>query len=171
MNKAKKVRLIKPIPLTAEEFAPYGDVIEVCPDGDQKQINRGNTIRYHDLAQLQLTAKGGAPSVNIFRSTPLTRPIMIHQMERHPLSSQLFFPLGVNPYLVIVAPPGDFNPLEIRAFVAQPDQGVNYYPGVWHHYSLALNEPSDFLVIDRLGPGENCDEITLGPDDMVCVGY
>lgn len=96
-------------------------------------------------------------------------------MERHPLSSQLFFPLGDNPYLVVVAPQGEFDPQDIRAFVAQPNQGVNYHPGVWHHYSLALNEPSDFLVIDRLSPGErgneNCDEIAIGADNMVCVGY
>ena len=171
MTSALKVRLIKPVPLTAKGFILFGDVIEVGPNGDQKQINHGNTIRYHDLARLQLTAEGGAPSVNIFRSTPLTRPIMINQMERHPLSSQLFFPLGDQPYLIIVAPKGDFNPRELRAFVAQSHQGVNYHPGVWHHYSLALNEPSDFLVVDRLGPEGNCDEITLGQDDMVCVGY
>ena len=175
MKKVKKVRLIKPLPLTAEGFLPYGDVIEVDPDGEQKQINHGQTIRYNDLARLQLTADGGVPSVNIFRSIPLPRPVMIKQMERHPLSSQLFFPLGDNPYLVVVAPQGEFDPQDIRAFVAQPNQGVNYHSGVWHHYSLALNEPSDFLVIDRLGPGErgneNCDEIAIGADNMVCVGY
>ena len=70
MKKVKKVRLIKPLPLTAKAFLPYGDVIEVDPDGEQKQINHGQTIRYHDLARLQLTADGGVPSVNIFRSIP-----------------------------------------------------------------------------------------------------
>ena len=88
----RKVRLIKPTPLTAKAFAPYGDVIELR--GEQKNINNGNTVRYHDLAKLDLIAKGGKPSINIFRSTPLARPVVIHQMERHPLSSQLYFPLG-----------------------------------------------------------------------------
>lgn len=167
----KKVKLIKPVALTAKAFAPYGDVIEASQCHEQKNINHGNTVRYHDLAKLDLMAKDGGPSVNIFRSTPLTRPIMIHQMERHPLSSQLFFPLGDKAYLVVVAPKGNFNPKKIKAFLAEPDQGVNYHPGVWHHYSLALYDVSDFLVIDRLGPDENCEEVSLGNDELVCVGY
>lgn len=169
----RKVKLIKPTPLTAKAFAPYGDVIELR--GEQKNINNGNTVRYHDLAKLDLIAKGGKPSINIFRSTPLARPVVIHQMERHPLSSQLFFPLGDKAYLVVVAEKGDFNPKKIRAFLAQSNQGVNYHPGVWHHYSLALYEVSDFLVVDRLGPDEsyddNCEEILLGDEEQVCVGY
>lgn len=167
----KKVRLIKPVALTAKVFAPYGDVIELSPHNKQKNINHGNTVRHHDLARLDLTAKGGKPSINIFRSTPLTRPIMISQMERHPLSSQLFFPLGDKAYLVVVAAKGEFNSRKIRAFLAEPDQGVNYHAGVWHHYSLALYEVSDFLVIDRLGSEENCEEISLREDELVCVGY
>ncbi|WP_038001480.1 ureidoglycolate lyase, partial [Thauera linaloolentis] len=46
-------------------------------------------------------------------------------------------------------------------FLAQPHQGVNYAPGVWHHPLLALDAVSEFIVIDRAGPGHNCDEITL----------
>lgn len=167
----KKLKLIKPVALTAKAFAAFGDVVEASSDSKQKNINQGNTIRYHDLAGLDLTAEGGKPSVNIFRSTPLKRPIMIHQMERHPLSSQLFYPLGDQSYLVVVAPKGDFNPKDMRAFLASSDQGVNYHPGVWHHYSLALDEVSDFLVIDRLGDGENCEEVFLSDDELVCVGY
>ncbi|PCI48420.1 MAG: ureidoglycolate lyase [Alphaproteobacteria bacterium] len=167
----KKVTLIKPVPLTAHAFAAFGNVIEVSSQGESKSINHGNTIRYHDLAALDLMAKGGKPSVNIFRSSPLSRPVMIHQMERHPLSSQLFFPLGNKPYLVVVAPKGDFNFKDIQAFLATAHQGVNYHPGVWHHYSLALDGVSDFLVIDRLGPDENCQEVSLRDDELVCVGY
>jgi ureidoglycolate lyase len=35
---------------------------------------------------------------------------------------------------------------------------VNYHRGVWHHPLIALDGVSDFLVIDRGGPGSNCDE-------------
>jgi ureidoglycolate lyase len=69
-------------------------------------------------------------------------------------------PLSGRPYLVAVAPPGEFDPAEIRLFRAEPGQGVHYGKGVWHHFLLVLDE-SDFLVVDRFGPGENCDEVSL----------
>lgn len=167
------VCLIKPIPLTKEAFTPYGDVIELSDTAEQKVINQGNTIRYHDLAQLNLTNEEGHASLNIFRSTPLTRPVMIKVMERHPLSSQAFYPLGINPWLVVVAPKGDFDYRKVMAFLAQPDQGVNYHAGVWHHYSLALHGVSDFLVIDRQSSHEddNCEEITLNENYPICIDY
>jgi ureidoglycolate lyase len=152
--------------LTAEAFSIFGDVIETISAVDKKIINEGNTIRFHDLAALSLTGKGGTPLVNIFRSKPLSLPMTLTMLERHPLSSQAFYPLSGNPYLVVVAPAGELKESEIRVFLAQADQGVNYHPGTWHHYSLALNETSDFLVIDRGSLAEdsdmeNCDEVSL----------
>jgi ureidoglycolate lyase len=157
-----KPRILKPEPLTAAAFAPYGDVIE-CAEGKAQSINYGNTACFHDLAQLNLTAEGGRPIVRIFRSTPLPRPVHIKIMERHPLSSQAFYPLSSRPYLVVVAEKGDFDPKKVRVFLAGAHQGVNYHAGTWHHFSLALDAVSEFLVIDRGGPEKNCDEVTLDP--------
>ena len=155
-------------PLTTASFAPYGDVIESGTAKEIRTINDGNTQRFHDLATLSLTQQSGMPLLNIFRTTPLALPILLLKMERHPLSSQAFVPLSNNPYLVVVAPPGELNEADIKVFKAAGNQGVNYHPGTWHHYSLALEGVSDFLVIDRGSPhqdpgiGEdNCDEITL----------
>jgi ureidoglycolate lyase len=67
------------------------------------------------------------------------------------------------PYLIVVAPPGDLHLDHLRAFRASPRQGINYAKGVWHHPLLALDGISDFLVIDRGGPGPNCDEINIPP--------
>ncbi|HRJ66500.1 MAG TPA: ureidoglycolate lyase, partial [Alphaproteobacteria bacterium] len=50
--------------------------------------------------------------------------------------------------------------------VAAPRQGVNYHAGVWHHFSLALDAPSDFLVIDRGGSEKNCDEVFLDGENI-----
>ena len=152
---------ITPEDLTPEAFARFGDVIDVPSAKENKLINEGNTVRYHDLASLSLTQAAGTPLISIFRSTPLPLPITLKSMECHPLSSQAFYPLSQNPYLVVVAPAGEFRESQIRVFTARCHQGVNYHPGTWHHYSLALNSISDFLVIDRGGPEENCDEVNL----------
>lgn len=156
-------RLELPIePLTKAAFMPFGQVIET--DGaTQMTINRGHATRFHDLAQLDLIEAGGQPLINVFRANPWPMPIRIETMERHPLSSQAFVPLGQRPFLVVVARPGEPPaPEEVRAFLADGGQGVNYARGVWHHPLLALEADADFLVIDRGGDEPNCDEVAVG---------
>ncbi len=154
-------------PLSALAFEPFGDVIEVQDSVCHYPINRGFTERYHDLAQLDFATAGGRPVVSLFRTTPLPRPLSIRMMERHPLSSQAFMPLGDEPYLVVVAPTGDFSITRIQAFIAGCHQGVNYYRGTWHHFCLALNKTSDFLVIDCGIADNNCDEVDLSEQQIV----
>lgn len=153
--------LIKAKPLTRESFAAFGDVIEVNDNANHYPINDGNTERYHDLANVDVTNQNGRTLINIFRSTPLAQPIALKMMERHPLGSQAFIPMGDQPYLVVVAPKGELDIEQIEVFLASNNQGVNYHTGTWHHYCLALNQPSDFLVVDRGGEGNNCDVVTL----------
>jgi len=148
-------------PLSAAVFSDFGDVIETGQPTRHYPINRGLTERYHDLASIDVSSNGGRPLVNIFRSSPLPMPMQLTMMERHPLSSQTFMPLGEEPYLVVVAPAGDFAIKQLQAFIARSSQGVNYRRGTWHHFCLALNKTSDFLVIDRGGEGQNCDEVSL----------
>ena len=161
-------RSLVPQPLEEKAFEEFGNVIDASI---QKAllINDGNTERFNDLAELALNRGGGKPSVNIFRSKPVCLPFLIKSFERHPLSSQLFFPLSEQPYLVVVAPQGDFVSSKIKAFMASPNQGVNYHPGTWHHYNLALNEVSDFLVIDMVIDKENCDEIEIEEGEQVII--
>lgn len=160
------MKLLTPAPLTAEVFAPYGDVIQCSATAERREINYGHTERFHNLAALDLAQDGGVPLVSIFRTRPIELPIQIKVMERHPLSSQAFYPLNNRPYLVVVAGRGDFNVENLRAFIAAGDQGVNYHRGVWHHFSLSLGETSDFLVIDRGGPEKNCDEVFIDSPDV-----
>lgn len=163
----KTARRVRPRALGQGAFAPFGDVIEV--GGEPLSINEGHSLRYHDLARLDFDAAGGRASVNIFRTTPLSLPITIRMMERHPLSSQAFYPLSNQPYLVVVAPKGELSPAAIEVFIASGRQGVNYAAGTWHHYSLALGATADFLVLDREGEGNNCDEVQLRQEDWLVV--
>lgn len=154
-------RRLKVMPLTRQAFTPYGDVIEASDAAHHFPINGGSTVRYHDLAKLD-PGPAGRASLSIFRGQPRILPFKVEMMERHPLASQAFVPLSGTPYLIVVARTGEAPcGASLRAFLARGDQGVNYSPGVWHHPLLALERVSDFLVIDRSGPGQNCDEILL----------
>ncbi len=155
--------------LDAAAFIPYGDVIECRDDNERLLINEGLTERHHDLASLSVNDEGGRAGISVFRSTPVDLPFLVSQMECHPMGSQAFMPLSNNPYLVVVAPPGEFNAERIEVFLASGSQGVNYHPGTWHHYNLALNQGSDFIVIDRIGADENLVEVTLSADQQFYV--
>ena len=153
--------------LTAEAFAPFGDVIEARDDREHFPINAGTTERYHDLAAVEPGPEGRV-ILSIFRGQPRQLPFIVKMMERHPLASQAFIPMSGRPYLVVVAVAGDIpESNQLRAFLAGPHQGVNYAPGVWHHPLLALEATCDFLVVDRKGPGHNCDEVILAQPALI----
>ena len=149
--------------LSGDSFAPYGEVI--ATEGARHfPINQGTTERYHALATADTADGGGGTILSLFRAQPRTLPLAITVMERHPLGSQAFVPLRAqddDAYLIVVAPPGNFDEQNMRAFIARGMQGVNYAKGVWHHPLIALDRVSDFLVMDRSGPGHNCDEVAL----------
>jgi ureidoglycolate lyase len=162
------MREIIPEPLTAAAFAPFGSVIQASDEAVKVAINHGHAIRYDRLAEIDVADGGGVGVVSIFRARPLA-DIILGLFERHPLGSQSFVPLGGRPYLVAVAPAGAFDPMRIRIFRAEGHQGVHYHKGVWHHFLLVLDAESDFLVIDRAGPGDNLDEVRLAPNDAIRV--
>lgn len=154
-------------PLTPEAFAPFGQVIEASDAATKLSINQGHAVRYDRLAELDVADEGGVGAISLFRAKPLAEPVL-RTFERHPLGSQSFVPLRGRPYLVAVAPVGDFDPAAVRVFRAGAGQGVHYAKGVWHHFLLVLEE-GDFLVVDRAGPGDNCDEVALGEGDLIRV--
>jgi ureidoglycolate lyase len=145
---------------THDVFAPFGDLITLT-GAQHYPINDGTTERFHDLALIDISDQDGRPLISLFRSKPRSLPFEIRIMERHPLGSQAFIPLSKDPYLVIVAPSGDFDEQMMRVFLAERGEGVNYAKGVWHHALFALCQESDFIVVDRGGPGGNCEEIAL----------
>jgi ureidoglycolate lyase len=148
-------------PLTAREFAPYGDVIEAREDAPFHAINRGFGKRFDSLAAIDTAAAAGTTAVAIVRALPHALPFNVVMLERHLLGSQAFVPLSAQPYLVVVAPAGPVpEASSLRCFLCAKGQGVNYAPGTWHHPLLAIGTESDFLVIDRAGSsGEvDCEE-------------
>src|SRR4051812_10429523 len=122
-------RRITAPPLTREAFAAFGDVvIAERADITPIMVNFGTAARRDHAAALESTRAHALPNLATFRCAPWARfPVVAESMEKHPRSSQLFVPMKVDRYLVVVAP-GDSAPdIEgLRAFVAVPGQGVVY---------------------------------------------
>ncbi|TRX73331.1 ureidoglycolate lyase [Pseudomonas mangiferae] len=156
-------------PLTKAAFAPFGEVLET--DGsDFFMINNGSTRRYHRLASVETSDPDDRAILSIFRADALAMPLTVRMLERHPLGSQAFMPLLGRPFLIVVAPVGERPaPDRVRAFLSDGRQGVNYRRGVWHHPVLALEGPDDFLVVDRTGAGNNCDEHFFTEDELLLL--
>ena len=160
---------LAPVPLSQRDFAPFGEVIET-EGAERRVINDGTTVRFHDLARVDVAAGGGFPLINVFRARPLALPLTIHLLEQHPLGSQAFIPLDTTPFLIVVASAGATpRPAAVRAFVTDGRQGVNYARGVWHHPVIAMTRETDFVVVDRGGPGDNLVEMSFGADSPPLV--
>ncbi|MEG3116092.1 ureidoglycolate lyase [Salinicola sp. 4072] len=143
--------------LTPEAFAPFGDVID-ARISESFAINGGRTQRHHDLARVEILDAPSRPLISVFVSQPVTLPLELELLERHPLGSQAFMPLHEERFVVVVAPPGDdIDPDEIRAFVTDGRQGVNYRAGTWHAIHSVLEREGEFFVVDRAG-ADNLDE-------------
>jgi len=153
-------------PLTKEAFAPFGEVIEKA-GSEEKVINNGNCVRHHDLAKIDLTGPAAQPSINIFCGQPYDLPLQLAMVERHPLGSQAFIPMHDRPFLIVVCPDQDGRPGDPTAFISEPGQGVNFKRNQWHGVLTPLGEQGDFVVVDRVGDGDNLEEYYFDTPHMI----
>ena len=115
------VKTLTAKPLTADDFAAYGDVIELRGE-PTKMINEGMCGRHHDLAKLEFI--DGRAGISLFDAQARHLPYAIPMVERHPQGSQAFMPLSPVPFLVVVADDDAGKPVNLQAFItARQQQG------------------------------------------------
>ena len=158
--------VLRPMPLTAERFMPYGEVIEAA-QVQGSVMNDARFDRFDKLCNIDIV--DGKVAVSMVRSrTASVLPYRIDMVERHPLGSQAFVPLSPCKMIIVVAPPTEsVTPDDLRAFVTNGNQGINYRLGTWHMPLIAFASGQRFLVIDRAGEGPNCDEHFLDEPVML----
>jgi ureidoglycolate lyase len=163
------VRAVRPEPLTAEAYAPFGDVI--AANDRWRPANQGTAKKSEHLAEL-LDLRGAKANVSVFRCAPRALPHEVSLLEKHPASTQVFVPMNAARYLVIVALGGDAPDLStLRAFEASATQGITYRPGVWHHPMVALDRETDFFcLVFEDGSETDCSEHPLAEGTRIVVG-
>jgi len=120
---------IKPVPLTAEAFAPFGTVIE--PDRHMLSCTEGEyTARLMTLEPAKAT---------------------VAHINRHPDHEQLFIPLASRPALIVVAPKElnaeGFDSSQVRAFVADGSKAWTFATNVWHIAPRALADGAQVINV------------------------
>ena len=144
-------------PISRQAFSPFGTV-RAIEGAERRIINGGTTERFHALATADTETENGKTIVSLFRGQPRRFPYQVGMMERHPLGSQAFYPLTGGDWIAVVADDEDGRPGVPRAFLVPGIVGLQYAANVWHHPLIAVGEVSDFLVVDRDGPGSNLEE-------------
>ena len=130
---------LKARPLDAALLAPYATVL-VAPDGKARAIP-------------EVMAIGDAPGAHAFTilcPAPVTGPINIAALERHPHSAQSFVPLVAGRWLILVAPTtatGEPDLGAALAFIAGPEDAICIGRDVWHAGLTVLDRPAQFGMI------------------------
>lgn len=156
-------------PLTAQAFAPFGDVLDTSGAPD-KIINQGLCGRFHDRARLDFGPHGRA-GISLFQADLRSLPMQLDMVERHPEGSQAFLPMSNDAFLVIAAPDENGSPGTPQAFLTSPGQGVNYLRNTWHGVLTPLAGSGLFAVFDRIGDTPNLEEFWFSTPYMVEIDH
>lgn len=134
--------------LDRADFAAFGHVID--PAGVRPEmINQGTTRRYPELARLDLGGSSGEPVIGLYEASGRHFPLRLSKLERHVRAGQVFLPLGMHRFIIVVAPGLDEPDWAlVCAFLSGPGQGVSLRRGCWHHGLIALSDGDRFAVID-----------------------
>lgn len=151
-------------PLTAEEFAPFGELVQ--PQGSGAVVNDGFARRYETGTQPRPADRDLVPCLAIYEVWPRAHPIVIDRVECHPYTTQTFLPQCGQPYLVVVAPidrSGGPQADAARAFAADGSAGLTYHTGVWHAGLTCLHGRGTFTMLMWVGASEDTSFHDLAP--------
>lgn len=153
------LKTVRVQPIQEALFTPFGFV--GCPIGDAGRRNNFGVIENRrtnaDINLAQISADDRTQSTEI----------QLEMLERHPCSSQSFFPLDVESYLVVVCENGDDDrPLltTLKAFHVPGNVGITYKVNVWHAGISVLKGGRNFLmVIYENNTADDCQFMDIAP--------
>ena len=157
-------------PLTADTFAPFGDVLEPRarrldnldlldlgyarmsdPVPDNRRADFDVLEYWGDVA----TISSDAMRLGYMRSKPGI-PMQVSWFERHVKGTQAYIPLGGTASVYTVAPANDLDDpnalpdlAQARAFYLDGSRGINIKPGTWHWTPFAVDAAADFILVVR----------------------
>ncbi len=149
------------LPLQSAEdidLSPFGWGVGIGPD---TALN--DTAFYSGSVQLFKPGEFSSDddtTLSVARIQPRVNEVI--WMERHFKHTQVFVPLGGNPYAVVLAPPNDkaLPDLDNAVAVAFPGHmGFMMRVGTWHEFPFALREPVDMMIILRNETNRDLDQL------------
>jgi ureidoglycolate lyase len=162
MTSEKPVTRIKVEKLTAEAFAPFGQLLS--PEGRERlPINT-----YGDKLSLYREGFESDQPIEWFIVLGAVRDYSALFLERHKQLTQAFIPMNGDGFVTVVARPnsrevdGMIALDEIRAFHVPGNAAIQIHRGTWHENPFPLKDNQWFLVTSHaaltLGHQKNPDE-------------
>ena len=138
--------------LTAEAFAPFGQVI-ARPDASSDATGPG-WMWWGETAALAPDSRPYGIGYLDLQPAPLT----FDWAERHMRSAEMLIPtddclIYVGPAQFLEEPGRAPAPEQFRVFEVKRGQAVVLHPGVWHGAPLALDRPANVVVLLLQGSG------------------
>jgi ureidoglycolate lyase len=129
-------------PLTASDFAPFGQVLE---------LGKNATGQRQEFSAFMRNARDDATlGLATTRKAPTALPLTVEWLERHPYSSQAFISIDLPSFLVLVCPAHeDGSPRvdELQVFLGQRSHGICYAPNVWHHPFAVVGGDGEYVTM------------------------
>lgn len=139
----RSVKLIKSEYATAENFAPYGLVLEK-PKSNPDICNENHSY-WHKIYGFSGLQKNAILSYFICKRTP----ILCNNMEKILTNDEIYINIGGGRYILFLALEKDLNVIDegsIAAFVFNGGQSALVKKGVWHLAPFPLDGDNDFLL-------------------------
>jgi ureidoglycolate lyase len=157
-------------PLTADAFAPFGQVLG-APAGDAHADGPG----WRWWAETAYVEADAGPRMGVGHLLLEPAELRFDWAERHMRTPELIAPLGGD-IAIHVAPaehldePGRAPALDAyRAFRVPAGRGVLLSPGVWHAAPFAIGGPTAVMVLIAAGTGQNDLHLVRFPDAPVTI--
>jgi ureidoglycolate lyase len=141
VSEAAPANTLRLAPLTSDAFKPFGAVIEPPALPGERSFY---------TQWLGSSRSGMEPRLHVNHVPASSLPYAVEVLERHPYAAQIFLPLDVASYVIVVAPPalnGDPDTDKAQGFVASGTVGIVYAPGVWHAGMTVLARTGSFGVL------------------------
>ncbi len=131
--------------LNKENFSKYGWVLET--NENFQVINDGHSSIWHNLIPPSLFPRDNEMNIAMLLTEMST--IYVNKFERHRFTPQLFFPVGENRSLVVVAKGEsiDIAPSDVEVFLMDRQQGVCFHPLTWHYPLIPIDGPTNYMML------------------------
>lgn len=133
---------LRPTQISAEAFAPFGELIIPTDDG---------VLFGPDDAHLDITS--GIPRLYIMKLQP--RELQFRRITRHAAVTQCLAALGGREWFIAVAPPIEAadrsltpDPSSIRAFKVPGNCAIKLHKGCWHAGPFFEGTEVDFINLE-----------------------
>ncbi|HYG89366.1 MAG TPA: ureidoglycolate lyase [Azospirillum sp.] len=156
--------IVRAHPLAPVLFAPFGEVLDAGV-AQGRPVNQGRGQRVDVAPRLAHDPAAVRPAAAVYRLAGSSLPVVVGVLERHTLTSQVFWPLEGARAVIAVAPnlpDGAPDVSRLSAFLSGPGQGFHYLPAVWHAPLFALDVAGSFAMhMWETGTDRDCEEFPL----------